>query len=61
MAQENNGSLMLNYGKSMLSYNRVDTFAVIQQKINQIDSDEILDVANETFDPTQLSEKRVVT
>jgi predicted Zn-dependent peptidase len=55
MAQENNGSLMLGYGKSLLSYNRVDTFAEIQKKVEGISAAAIQEVANEIFAPSDLS------
>lgn len=55
MAQENNGSLMLAYGKSMLVFDRIDTFERVQQKIEEISAERLMEVANEIFDPSQLS------
>ncbi len=55
MAQENNGSLMLGYGKSLLSYNKVDTFEQIQKKVEAISAEALQEVANEIFDPNKLS------
>lgn len=55
MAQENNGSLMLGYGKSLLSYNKVDTFEQIQKKVEAITAEDLQEVANEIFDSNKLS------
>lgn len=55
MAQENNGSLMLSYGKSLMSYNRIDTFAEVRNKIERITAEDLQEVANEIFDPKDLS------
>ncbi len=55
MAQENNGSLMLGYGKSLLSFNRIDTFEEIRQKVEAITAKDLQEVANEIFDPGALS------
>jgi predicted Zn-dependent peptidase len=55
MAQENNGALMLSYGKSLMSYNRIDTFAEVRTKIERITAEDLQEVANEIFDPNTLS------
>lgn len=55
MAQENNVSLMLSLGKSLLSFNKIDTFQEIKSKVEGISSDDILDVTNEIFNPKELS------
>lgn len=55
MGQENNTSLMLGLGKSLLTFDRIDTFDEIRQKIDEISAGDILEVANEVLDPIQLS------
>ena len=55
MGQENNTALMLALGKSLLSFDRIDTFEEIEEKIQNISSHDLLEVANEVFDTTQLS------
>ncbi len=55
MAQENNTSLMLGYGKSLLTFDKIDTFEVIRQKIEGITADDLLEVANEILQPHILS------
>ena len=55
MAQENNSSLMLALGKSLLMFDRIDEFEEIRQKINNISAMDLLEVANEVFDEGELS------
>jgi predicted Zn-dependent peptidase len=52
---ENHESLMLSLGKSILVFNRIDTLEDICKKIDAITSPELLDIANEVFDPSKLS------
>jgi predicted Zn-dependent peptidase len=52
---ENHESLMLNLGKSLLVFDRIDSMEEICNKIDQITSDEILQIANEVFEPSGLS------
>jgi len=55
MAQENNNSLMLGYGKSLLTFDKIDTFETIRQKIESISAEDLLEVANEILDTQILS------
>ena len=55
MAQENNVSLMLSLGKSLLSFNKIDTFSEIREKVEGISPNDIMEVSNEIFDPNKLS------
>ncbi len=55
MAHENNALLMLGYGKSLLTLNKIDTFEAICQKIESITVEDILEVANEILLPDLLS------
>ena len=55
ISTENREDLMLSIGKSLLFFNRVDTLEAIFEKIEQIGSNEIQEIANEIFDPSQSS------
>jgi predicted Zn-dependent peptidase len=52
---ENHESLMLSLGKSLLSFNRIDTIEEIYKKIDGITASELLETANEVFEPSKLS------
>ena len=53
--QESEVNLMLAMGKSMLLYNKVDTFESVKNKIEAINSNQLLEVANEMFNLDNLS------
>lgn len=55
MSSENNENQMLSIGKSMLSYKRVDSLEKIYRKIDSLTADQILEVANEIFNPDEMS------
>ncbi|NVO03776.1 MAG: insulinase family protein, partial [Bacteroidetes bacterium] len=55
ISYESNLNEMLSMGKSLLVFNKVDSIEEIHSKINALQSDEILDVANEVFDKEKLS------
>jgi len=55
MAQESNGSMMLALGKSLLTYDRIDTFAEVQEKIEAITSKQLQVIANEMFEESKMS------
>ncbi len=46
ISRESNSSLMLSYAKSLLLHNRIDTIETIHQKIDQLDSSSLLEMAN---------------
>lgn len=52
---ESNLNEMLSMGKSTLIYNKIDTIEEINRKIEAVTAKEILEVANEIFDPMKLS------
>ncbi|HBE40970.1 MAG TPA: peptidase M16 [Bacteroidales bacterium] len=52
---ENHESLMLSLGKSLLVFNKIDTLEEICDKIDRITPSEVLEIANEVFDPSRLS------
>jgi predicted Zn-dependent peptidase len=55
MAAENHENQMLSIAKSLLVYNKVDDLETITRRIQQITAEEIIDVANDIFDPNRLS------
>lgn len=55
MGQENNASLMLALGRSLLMFNKIDTFEQIKDKIENITATDLQEVANEILDPGSLS------
>jgi predicted Zn-dependent peptidase len=52
---ENHESLMLSLGKSLLVFNKIDTLKDTCKKIDAVTSSELLEIANEIFEPSQLS------
>jgi predicted Zn-dependent peptidase len=55
MSEENNLSLMLMMGKSMLIHNKIESFDEVVQKIRSITSEDLYEVANEIFNENELS------
>ena len=55
ISAETREDLMLSIGKSYLFFNKVDTLEAIFEKIEQITSSEIMEIANEIFDESQNS------
>ena len=55
IGQENDVNLMLSLGKSVLLYNKVDTFEIVKEKVEAVSSSQILEVANEIFNEDNLS------
>ncbi len=55
ISAENKSSLMLNIGRSYLLFDKVDTLEIVYEKINNLTSLELMDVANEIFDFNKLS------
>ncbi|MEI6050416.1 MAG: pitrilysin family protein [Bacteroidota bacterium] len=52
---ENHESLMLSLGKSLLIFNKIDTIEDICRKIDAITASELLETANDIFEPSKLS------
>jgi predicted Zn-dependent peptidase len=52
---ENHENLMLSLGKSLLTFNRIETIEETCARIDAITSSQLLGIANEVFDPTKLS------
>lgn len=55
MAEENNTSLMLMMGKSILDKNRIDSLESIYENIRNITAVQLTEVANEQLNENQLS------
>jgi len=55
MAEENNISLMLMMGKSLLIHNRIESFESVINKIRNISAKSLYEIANEIFDENKLS------
>ena len=55
IGQESEVNLMLSIGKSILLYNKVDTFEEIKNKINNVTSKQLQQVAKDVFDLSNLS------
>jgi predicted Zn-dependent peptidase len=52
---ENHESLMLSLGKSLLIFNKIDTIEEICKKIDAVTASELLETANDIFEPSKLS------
>jgi predicted Zn-dependent peptidase len=52
---ENHESLMLSLGKSLMVFNKIDTLEEICRKIDLLTSSQLLEIANEIFEPAMLS------
>lgn len=52
---ENHESLMLSLGKSMLIFNRIESFDELCRQIDDISSSDLLNIANEVLEPSSLS------
>lgn len=52
---ENHENLMLSLGKSILALGRIESFDELCSRIDAISSSDLLNIANEVFDPSELS------
>ncbi|MBI5009521.1 MAG: insulinase family protein, partial [Bacteroidia bacterium] len=52
---ENHENLMLSLGKSLLSFDKIETISETYSKIDAITASQLLDIANEVFDSNRLS------
>jgi len=55
LSMENYNGQMLSAGKSLLALNRVDTAEQMMEKIERVSAAQLLDLANEVFDTSQMS------
>lgn len=56
IAEESSINRMMAYGKSMLIWDKIDSNDIFEEKILNIKAEEVLEAANEIFDPKQLTE-----
>lgn len=52
---ENHESLMLSLGKSLVVFDKIDSIEDLCRKIDAVTASELLDTANDIFEPSQLS------
>jgi predicted Zn-dependent peptidase len=52
---ENHESLMLSLGKSLLTFNKIETIEQICKKIDDITAQDLLEISNDIFEPSKLS------
>jgi predicted Zn-dependent peptidase len=52
---ENHESLMLSLGKSLLAFNKIESIEQICKKIDDITSEQLLEISNDIFEPSKLS------
>ena len=55
MSEENNISLMLMLGKSLLIHNTIESFDDVVKKVRSISSSQLFDITHEIFDENKLS------
>jgi predicted Zn-dependent peptidase len=55
LGEENRMGLLISMCKSLVDYGKVDTLEEIFEKINVVSSEQLLKIANEIFEPQQLS------
>ena len=55
LGEENRIGLLISMSKSLLDYGRVDSLEEIFSKINAVSDSQVLEIANEMFDPKVLS------
>jgi predicted Zn-dependent peptidase len=55
LGEENRMGLIISMSKSLLDFNRVDSLEEVFAKINHVTATQLLEIANEMFEPTQLS------
>ena len=60
LAQESNVNMMTSLGKSLLVYNRVDTFKEIVTKVDALKISQIQELAQQIFSSHEMSELRYV-
>ena len=55
LGEENRMGLLISMSKSLLDYGRVDSLEEVFAKINSVNESQLLEIANEMFDPKELS------
>jgi len=55
LGEENRMGLIISMSKSLLDFNRVDSLEEVFTRINKVNAEQLLEIANEMFDPKALS------
>ncbi len=55
LGEDNKLSLIIAMTKSLIDYNRVDTLEEVFEKVNRVTSAQLIDIANEIFEPSAMS------
>ena len=55
MGEENSGGMMLMMGKNLLELGKMDSINSIFKRIESISAERLMDIANETLEPSKLS------
>lgn len=55
LGMDSNSGLMLNFGKSLLIFNQIDTLEEIHSAIDEITAEEVQEMAKQFFNPEQVS------
>lgn len=55
LAQDSGSAIMFNLGKSLLLFNRIDSLDYIFNKVEEITSKQLQDIAQEVFEPKRMS------
>lgn len=55
ISSENKENLSMSFGKSFLRYGKIDDLEVVKQRIEEITAEKLQEIANEIFNPEQLS------
>lgn len=56
LGEENRMGVLISMAKNLLDYGKINTLEEVVEKINRVTAEELLAIANEIFDETQLSE-----
>jgi predicted Zn-dependent peptidase len=55
LGEENRMGVLISMAKSLLDYNRIDSLKEVFAKINKVNADQLIDIANDIFAPEKLS------
>lgn len=55
LGEENRMGVLISMAKSLLDYNRIDSLKEVFAKINKVNSDQLIEIANDIFAPEKLS------
>ena len=55
IGQENNTNSMLSFGKALLTFDKIESYQTVIDKINKVTSEDLQEVAKEIFDVDKLS------